>query len=824
MADVVHLLRLALLGLIVVSLMGEARAAAEPTEKDGPSRPLPPSGGTRDAAIALARRGKTAEALSILERLARQTPNDAALAGDLVVVLTWAGRDQEAIRRFRALPRKARADYVVLAVAQAQRFEHHYASALSLYRDGIIRFPGDPRFRAGEIETLVDAGQAKAADVEVRRALTGSRESVDLLIAAAYAAEAAGRPVDALHYAQRALDVAPADREALRQKALAIDAMGAPDVALDLAAAHPGLLTAAETSRLMGDAAADLVRWDAVEPVAEPRRFAAADRAIAALDRLIARFSAAGPEAAGALRRARCDRIVAYFDRARMRDAVAEYESLARSGVAVPAYALQAAAGAYLALRQPETARDLYRRVVETEPRNVQARLGLFHALVETEEFDAAFQVVDATAATTSPWIPLKGSPDPVANPDKLAADVAAANARLYAGELAEADRRFSAMSARAPNNSELLADLAETYEARGWPRRSEGTLQIARAQGSPDAEIDIAEAQDDFDLQDWPEFEAATSDLAQRLPENSEVRRLQREADLRQRAELRLFAERVWTSPTNINGGNGLATGLQLFSPPFAEYWRAFVAWDVAHQRLPEGNYTGRTYGTGVEYAGPLFDASAEARATQDGTDHGGGKLALAWRGDDQWRLGAAGEIFSTDTPLRALKNGISADSATLTADWRESESRDAKAFLEQAPFSDGNERTNLGFVWRERLFTAPHLSLDGIGDLGTSRNTRGDAPYYNPRNDALGTAGLAARQILLRRYQFSWEHGVTLAAGPYWERDFATSFAWSARYEQSIETDGLRIASGLGFGRQTYDGVYQNAVTLDLHLAWKF
>ena len=812
MADVVHLLRLALLALVLLSLMGEARASPEA------------KGGTRDEAIALARRGKTSEALSILERLARQNPNDAALAGDLVVVLTWAGRDQEAIGRFRTLPRKGRADYVVLAVAQAQRFERHYANALSLYRDGLVRFHGDPRFRAGEIETLVDSGQAKAADVEIRRALTGSRESADLLIAAAYAAASAGRPVDALRYAQRALDTEPANREALRQKALAIDAMGAADVALDVAEAHPGLLTAAETRRLRADSAADLVRWDAVEPVAEPRRFAAADRAIAALDQLIARFSAAGPDAAGALRRARCDRIVAYFDRARMTDAVAEYESLSRSGATVPAYALQAAAGAYLALRQPETARDLYRRVLEEEPRNVPARLGLFHALVETEEFDAAFHVVDETAATTSPWIPLKGSPEPVANPDKLAADVAAANARLYAGELAEADRRFSAMSARAPNNTELLADLAETYEARGWPRRADATLQIARAQRAADAEIDIAQAQDDFDLQEWPEFEAATSDLARRLPENTEVQRLQRQADLRQRAELRLFAERVWTSPTNINGGNGLATGLQLFSPPVAEYWRVFAAWDVAHQRLPEGNYTERTYGTGVDYAGPLFDASAEARATQDGTDHGGGKLALTWRADDQWRLGAAGEIFSTDTPLRALKNGISADSGTLTADWRESESRDAKAFLEQAPFSDGNERTNLGFVWRERLFTAPHLSIDGLGDLGASRNTRSDAPYYNPRNDALGTAGLAARQILLRRYAFSWEHGVTLAAGPYWERDFATSFAWSARYEQSIETDGLRVASGLGFGRQTYDGVYQNAVTLDLHLAWKF
>jgi biofilm PGA synthesis protein PgaA len=775
------------------------------------------------AAVALARRGDTAQALVLLARLARQSPHDAGIQADLVVVLTWADRNREAIDRFARLPAAARRDYVVAAVGRALRAERRYAAALALYRSAARRFGRDPRFAAGEIETLADQGRTAAALDRAERALAVLPRAVLLLVAAAYAAEAAGRPADALNYADRALAQAPDDHEALRQRVLAVGWMGMPDAALRLAQAHPGLLTPAERRSLEGDSAAELVRWDHAEPAAEAERFAAADRAIAALDRLIGEFSTDGPAAAAALRRARCDRVVAYYDRARMADAVAEYEALRRGGP-VPAYVLKAAAGAYLALRRPREARVLYLEVLQGEPRNVAARLGLFHALVESEDFDEAFRVVDQTAQEVRTWIRLKGAVEPLPNPDKLSADVAAADARLYAGELAEAERRLSALADEAPNNTPLLESLAEVYEARGWPRRARGTLEIAHAEDPRDSAVDVALAQAAFDLQDWPAFEQATEALMQRLPEDGSVRRLDREAAVHEGAELEASVGRVWAYPTNLNGGNALTAGARLFSPPIFDYWRAFAGWSAAHERVPEGTITERIYTAGVDYRGPAFDAEAEARLIADGAEQGGGRLAGAWRPDDAWSFGAAGEIFSTDTPLRALKNGVTADSATLTAAWRGSESERASASLEQMPFSDGNERTALGLDWHERLVTAPLFRLDGIGALGASQNTRRDAPYYNPMHDALGTAGIEAADTLFRRYEFSWQQALTLSAGPYWEQAFGTTFAWSARYEQSVGADDFRIAAGLGFARQTYDGSYQNAVTLDFQLDRKF
>jgi biofilm PGA synthesis protein PgaA len=777
-----------------------------------------------DEAVALARRGSTDAALSILERLARQNPADLGIARDRVVISTWAGRDTDAVGLYEQLPAGEQPDYVIEAVAHAYRNLHRYGEALALYRASLKRSPGNADLAAGEIETLTDSGDAPAALALAKQILKKNGDAVATLVAAAYAAQAARVPVDSLRFADRALQREPANREARRQRVLAIESMGAPAVALKLAEAEPGLLSAAEVRRLEGSAAAQLVRWDTVDPVREAQRFAAADRAIEALDALIARWSAEGEEARGALLRARSDRLIALFDRGRMSDVIQDYATLSSAGVAVPAYALPSVASAYLALRQPETARDLYRRALVADPDNVETQIGLFHALVETEEFDEALRQVDATAASLRPWTYLKGVPEPIDNTDKLNADIAAANARYYADELPEAERRFTAMTDLAPNNATLLTGLARVYQARGWPRRAAEVLERARAQQPLDAEVDILQAGLYLDRQEWRDFSRAVDDLTRRFPENTAVQRLEVQEDLHNRAELRLYSDRAYRSSSNVNGGNGLDAGLQIYSPPIFYDWRLFSGYRLAHERLPEGNITERLYDAGVEYRDRDLTAAAEGHFAQYGANTGGGRLEAEWSLDDLWQIGGSAEKFSSDTPIRALFHRITADAVAAHVVYRESESRDIKLTVEAMPFSDGNLRTILGVEARERLFTLPHLHLNALENLGLSHNTRADAPYYNPRQDGLGTVGAELVQILYRRYELTYEHAVVGLVGPYWEQNFGTGLAWSARYEQRVKNDDLEGSVGFGFARQPYDGVYENAVTLNLTLTWRF
>jgi biofilm PGA synthesis protein PgaA len=783
-----------------------------------------PAAREHDEAVALARRGSTDAALAILERLARQNPADLAIARDRVVISTWAGRDAEAVALYEKLPAQEQPDYVVESVAHAYRNLHRYTEALALYRASARRNSSNAAFAAGEVETLADSGDAAAALILAEKVLKEHGDTAAILIAAAYAAEAAGSPVDALRFSDRALERDPHNREARRQRVLAIESMGAPATALNLARAEPGLLSADEIRRLEGSEAAQLVRWGPADPVDEAERFFATDRGLAALDTLITRWSSEGNAARDALLRARFDRLVALHDRGRMTDVVGEYEILISTGVSVPNYALRSVASAYLALRQPETARDLYRRVLAVDPGDVDTQLGLFHALVETEEFDEALRQVAATAASLASWTTLKGARDPVSNPDKLSADIAVANAHYYADDLPEAEQRFAAMANLAPNNATLLTGLARVDDARGWPRRASEVLERARAQQPQDAEVDILQAGLDLELQEWRSFSGAVDDLRRRFPENTAVQRLEIQSDMHNRAEMQLYADRAFRSSTNVNGGNGIAAGLQIYSPPLLYDWRVFSGYRLVHGRLPEGNITERVYDVGVEYRVRDLTAAAEGHFAQYGRDSGGGRLEAEWSLDDHWRIGGSGEKFSGDTPTRALFHGITADAVNAHAVYRASESREVKMSAQAMSFSDGNTRANLGAGWRERVFTLPHLHINALGDFGLSHNTRTDAPYYNPGAAVLGTGGAELVQVLYRRYEFTYEHAFVGLVGPYWEQHFGTGLAWGAHYEQRVKDDALEASLGVGFARQPYDRVYENAVALSFNLTWRF
>ena len=70
--------------------------------------------------------------------------------------------------------------------------------------------------------------------------------------------------------------------------------------------------------------------------------------------------------------------------------------------------------------------------------------------------------------------------------------------------------------------------------------------------------------------------------------------------------------------------------------------------------------------------------------------------RLGGTWSPDDQWAFPAELELLSRETPTRALRAGIQADSYRLGARYRWSELRHASGNLQAMSFSDGNLRTN--------------------------------------------------------------------------------------------------------------------------------
>ena len=824
------------LAIDLVSVIGPDPSAASAAEPAG-ARPW---AAEQNDAVLLARKGDTGAALTVLRRLRQEHPNDLALARDFIVISTWAKRDAEAVDAFAALPPGPQPEYVLTAVAGAYRHLKKPAEALEVYRQALRQSPGNAAFTGGEIRCLADLDQIAPALQLAQTDLHIHGERVDVLLAAAYAVSVGKQPVEALRYIDRALKAVPSNREALHDRILAIDAMGAPQVSLRLSRDNPGVLSPAEHRQVEGDAAAALVRWGVFEPPNEEQRFAATDRAIAALDGLIARWRADGDTGGYHILRARFDRMVALRDRVRMADVVAEYEDLRRHDVTVPGYAEVAAADAYLYLRQPEKARDLYLRGLAVDANNPETRLALFYAYVDLEEWNDAYRQADKESSDQAIWLHLKGLREPLENPDRAEADLAAASARLYADDLAEAHRRLAAIADAAPNNTRYLSALADVYSARGWPRLAAEEYDISRALKPKGVATEAGQASNNSILRSYRTVEAESADLTSRFPENLEVQRLAWLWRVHNMAEIRLTVAPTYASATNVQGGSGIAVEGKIYSPPIAYNWRLFATEYAAQEQLPvgEGTVALRRTAVGVEYRGPDLVGSLEGTINAYGTNVdptlksgiGDGRVGVraqgTWSLNDYWSFGGGGELFALDTPLRALGHGITANSATVNATYRESESRSVKITGEGMDFSDGNLRTSLAGEYTQRLFAMPRFTIDGIFGLAESQNSLGNSrPYFNPRQDALATAGVSFSQTIYRRYQFIYDHHLVITPGVYWEQGFGGGYAASVLYEQRLQiNDVFEGALGATFSRQQYDGNYQNTVAVLLSLRERF
>jgi biofilm PGA synthesis protein PgaA len=187
---------------------------------------------------------------------------------------------------------------------------------------------------------------------------------------------------------------------------------------------------------------------------------------------------------------------------------------------------------------------------------------------------------------------------------------------------------------------------------------------------------------------------------------------------------------------------------------------------------------------------------------------------------------MGGSGELFALDTPLRALGHGITANAASANVAYRESESRAFTLTGEGMDFSDGDFRTSLTGEATQRLITRPHFTVDGIVGLAESQNSEGNSrPYFNPRQDVLATIGLSINHVIYRRYQFIYDHHLTITPGLYWEKGFGSAGAASILYEHRIQiNDVFEAGLGVTFSRQQYDGLYEDTVAVLLNFRTRF
>lgn len=588
----------------------------------------------------------------------------------------------------------------------------------------------------------------------------------------------------------------------------------------DQAAATGQPMSDAERAALEGDRIALLIRYGRIDAqtLSGTGRYRTLDQAIVATDDLAAAFLAGErPDNEGARRLV--DRVAALAYRDRPRDAVQLYESLVERGIAIPGWALNDVAGAYLAIRQPERAETLYRQVLAASPDDFDANFGLYYALFESEQPEAATAHIDAYAAR----LPQRRHRDGLPNGERWSALVATDQARLYADRLAEAQRRIDVRVGETPNNSEVRSAEASLHLMRGWSRRGEADLRrnIGRDPENPSLRADRSEAL--LALQRWEEARTELAHAEVLAPDNPAVTRARESVRLHDRHELYVDAG-YGKGAASPFGSRDWRIDSWLYSRPIAERWRVFAHNATASAEFEDGYTRWTRSGVGIEWRAGDWRATGEVNGGEG--EKPGLLTTLRWRPDDHWQFYANADTLTNEIPLQAVRAGVTAKRAGFGVEWRAHESRRLSLGGAYSDFSDGNARSAVNLAWFERWLSGPRWTFETTLGGDASHNSLGyAAAYFNPTNDrSLWLTG-AVEQLVWRDYDRAFRHRLALTAGSYWQESFGAGGIQAIEYTHRWELDrDLSLRYGIGRSLRPYDGEREARNFASLVLLWRF
>jgi biofilm PGA synthesis protein PgaA len=440
------------------------------------------------------------------------------------------------------------------------------------------------------------------------------------------------------------------------------------------------------------------------------------------------------------------------------------------------------------------------------------------------EDFPTATRLIEETREREPIWLLTQNRTKPLANPSRLESDLTAAIGLAYGNYYREAEHRLTLLHENAPGNRDILNELAGVYADRGWYRQADETYRLGLALEPQHLGLQTGRAGNLMDLAEFQEAGQVIDHLYGKFPENKAVQRLNQRWQSHEMWELRVSAESGWSSGGAF-GNRDLNVEALLFSSPVFQRYRGFFGGYLSQGNFPEGEKTWQRFGAGVEYRSRQLEGSAELTWNASGGRKLGGRLAGTWLIDDIWSIPFFLEAFSRDTPLQALKNGIRADAAGVGVNCRISESRHAILAGQVMDFTDGNFRYRVDGSLYQRLVAHPHYLLNGYLDLYTSGNSRSDAPYFNPDQDAGASLTLENEWLLWRRYQRSFLHRLAFTAGGYWQQNFGADPVGGVRYEHVWEADSrFFLLYGASWGYAVYDGDDENRLAVHLNLNWRF
>ncbi|MWO05863.1 DUF560 domain-containing protein, partial [Escherichia coli] len=152
---------------------------------------------------------------------------------------------------------------------------------------------------------------------------------------------------------------------------------------------------------------------------------------------------------------------------------------------------------------------------------------------------------------------------------------------------------------------------------------------------------------------------------------------------------------------------------GATLYGPPMADKWRLFGGTQYSQGNFDEGKGISRHFFGGVEWRPRdlLVEAELSNNRYHD-TNKLGARLSTTYNISDHWQVSGSLERISRTTPLRALRDGISANRGEGAIRWYQNERREYQFNAAVSHFSDHNLRREYTLTGKERLWQTPTLT----------------------------------------------------------------------------------------------------------------
>lgn len=790
----------------------------------------------REAAVQNARRGQIPAARQRLEQLFADHPGDQPLRMDLAVVAAWDGDPARCAGLLDALDAGSLPDYVLDSYAKATRDLQRWDRSIALYQRLRDRQPERIEFVLAQALVMTDANRFEAAEQVLAQVQTPlparPAERAEVHFTRGYLAQRQEQFTAALTHYSQTLELVPDHAAARRGHLLSAAALGAVYQALARARAEPGLVTQAELIRLQLDAAAMHVRWAALPDAASGRPHASI--ALAMQDDLLAHPGLRDAQSTPG-RALSFDRIAALVADKQMAEAITAFEAAVSSNQqetspepagggldAFPAYVLGAAAEAYLYLRQPQRAAELYRAALRQDPERLELQAGLFYALSDQMDHAAA----EALAADLLAAQPAWSGTEPgrwQANPQHAAARELVAMELAFRERYGEALGHLDGMLDIAPANTSLRLARAQVNRWRGHGSAAHGDVVRVRVQDPDNFRARALEGELALDAQRYRQAERALTDTVTLAPHARPTLNLAQRWINHNRPLLSISAD-AGRSDGGAFSSRDWRVDSYYFSRPLAYRYRVFVHDVAVYGRFDEGAGRDHRLGAGLEYRPPDWLVRGAIHQGLQDNDGFGASISAWWQRDDHLTLRARAAANSVNAPLRGTRVDIRGDELEVGGTYRWHEAREASAAAGMLDLDDGNLRQWLQMNLRTRLLNRPAHKILADTRVYSSRNSERDSVYYNPAADRELSVGLTHEWRIFHDYQHALTQRLGVEAGNYWQRGFGSGPVWTWFAEQQwLLGPRSSVTYGLRSGGRIYDGNREHMANLYLSVEWR-